>query len=138
MWYPDLEFCDFIPAKTARVLAVGWLDSRHSFPTGPVDDLVVAKLRALLETPWQPGIFLGWHDCEFCPSGVVPATGVRNVFVPKEKCIYAAPEMIVHYIEAHGYRPPPVFQEAVLECPKMRSEAYFEALVAAGAREASG
>jgi hypothetical protein len=35
----------------------------------------------------------------------VPGSGGR---------IYAAPDLIYHYVEAHGYRPPDEFVEAVM------------------------
>ena len=41
---------------------------------------------------------------------------------------YAAPQGILHYIEAHGYQPPDKFLAAALYCPPMGSERYFEEL----------
>lgn len=44
--------------------------------------------------------------------------GSAEIWVPgREGCIYAAPTLIVHYVEAHEYLPPPEFIEAVLRDP---------------------
>ena len=43
--------------------------------------------------------------------------------------MYVAPQLIVHYIDAHDYRPPGVFCAAVEACPPLGSAAYFAKLV---------
>ena len=58
--------------------------------------------------------------------------GISNLFVPGRDCIFVAPSMIVHYIDAHRYEPPEEFWRAVLDCPEMRSDAYKKALLANG------
>jgi len=40
--------------------------------------------------------------------------------------------LIGHYIEAHGYSPPAVFQAAVLDCPLTATDAYFDLLALRG------
>jgi hypothetical protein len=83
----------------------------------------------LLQEPWQPGIFMGFHRCDLClyegPSGK------RNLFVPSDGFAFVAPELIAHDMNAHGYRPPDEFCAAVLACPEMRSMPYLKALLAA-------
>jgi hypothetical protein len=114
---------------------VGWLDDTHDYPRGEVSDDFMEKLLQLLANPWQPCVALGFHACELCgpmvvnEGGVIDhALGTRNLFVPSEDCIYVAPELVVHYIEVHGYQPPEKFVDAVLRCPRMGSTAYSEAL----------
>jgi hypothetical protein len=58
--------------------------------------------------------------------------GFKNVFVPGDAKIYVAPELILHYIDRHGYAPPGEFQQAVLDCPTMRSVAYLRAILKLG------
>jgi hypothetical protein len=48
--------------------------------------------------------------------------------VPGDAKIYLAPELILHYIDQHGYAPPSEFQQAVLDCPTMRSIEYLRAI----------
>lgn len=52
--------------------------------------------------------------------------GAMNLFIPGNGVIYASPSLILHYILEHQYAPPLPFQEAVLNCPPMRSTKYFE------------
>ncbi len=59
--------------------------------------------------------------------------GSGEVFVPGERCIYVAPRLVIHYLEAHRYRPPDGFVRAVLACPRMGSSRYLRALRDAGA-----
>ena len=58
--------------------------------------------------------------------------GFRNLWIPGKDVIYVAPELIVHYIEAHAYRPPDEFCKAVCRCPDMTSAKYSRALESAG------
>jgi hypothetical protein len=51
-----------------------------------------------------------------------------NIFIPGDGCVYAAPELIVHYIEEHQYLPPPNFCAAVVACPPMQGAEYFKTL----------
>jgi len=49
--------------------------------------------------------------------------------IPSQSCVYIAPDLVVHYIEAHRYAPPTEFVEAVLACPEQLSDAYVELLL---------
>lgn len=42
--------------------------------------------------------------------------------------VYVAPELILHYIEAHLYKPPDEFINAVLRSPDQNSSAYLDAI----------
>jgi hypothetical protein len=44
--------------------------------------------------------------------------------VPSGELLYVAPDMVVHYIEEIGYRPPAEFLEAVLHSPLPDTEEY--------------
>lgn len=67
-------------------------------------------------------------DC----GGLTVRFGANNLFVPGEGCVYVAPSMIVHYVDAHGYDPPVIFWQAVTNCPEMGSKAYRQALILNG------
>jgi len=78
--------------------------------------------------PWQPAVAGGAHRCEFCPSRSDGrfTGGSRNIWIPAESIVYVAPELVLHYIEAHAYCPPDGFIAAVLACPQQGSDAYRE------------
>jgi hypothetical protein len=134
-YYPDLSPCDYFPPSQAILLAVGWLENGRPVPTGEVPEQVFDQLLELLREPWGP-TFFGWHECDLCVyrygQSKLPTNpnthGFKNVFVPGEARVYVAPEMILHYIEQHAYAPPPEFQQAVLDCPTMRSIDYLRAI----------
>lgn len=120
------------------MLAVGWVDRRHPISRGTVKPAFVARLVELLKNPWQPAQTLGWHDCTFCRLTRGPTTfeyggakvpiGTSNLFIPGRDCVYIAPSLILHFMDAHGYVPAAEFIQAVLDCPPMRSAEYHRAL----------
>ena len=144
-YYADLSPCHYFPFDTGgKLLAVGWLDQEFPYPKGDVDEKFVAKLVELLVNVWQPCVFMGLHDCQFCRFSGGPSTFEfknttvlmkgSNLFVPALGFIYVAPSLILHYIDSHGYTPPEAFQQAVMECPPMKSIQYFKAFLANGGR----
>jgi hypothetical protein len=145
MYYPDLAPCTYW-GPAASFLAVGWLDGQHPYARGPVPRLLVERLAFLIDNHWEPRSHMGWHDCEICPDGMTPhqyrtgiqvagrhlRLGVANLFIPSSCYAYAAPSLILHYILAHGYRPPTAFLDAVYDCPDMFSEDYHATIMAYG------
>jgi hypothetical protein len=136
-YYPDLSSCTYFGKEVAeKLIAVGWLDKEHSYATGVVSEDFIEKLIGFLVEPWAPGYLMGYEECPYCilPSNKLTyhATsidiGALNLFVPGERFLYVMPSLAAHYILAHGYTPPPQFQQAVLRCPPMRSQEYFEAV----------
>jgi hypothetical protein len=114
------------------VLAVGWIDAQAGYPTGPTDPAAFEKLVELCKAPWTPLAAAGFHRCRLCQYDGPPMK--NEIYIPGRGCIYAAPTGIVHYVAAHRYQPPPVFIDAVLACPPMRSMDYKRALLANGGR----
>jgi hypothetical protein len=142
-YFADLAPCDYFPIESAgKLLAVGWLGQVNEYARAAVNPQFFAKLVELTIDPWQPCASAGVHRCEFCrfsggPSSVRYGTtevqiGISNVFVPADGFVLVAPSMILHYIDAHGYAPPEVFQQAVMGCPSMRSIDYLKALLKNG------
>jgi len=136
-YYPDLSPWSYFGAEDApKLVAVGWLDSEHTIPSGGFDELFVDKLFDLLVKPWAPMHLLGFAECPFCTldsHGITyhdktVVVGALNLFVPGDGFLYAAPSMIAHYILVHNYAPPQEFRDAVLRCPPMSSPEYFEAI----------
>jgi hypothetical protein len=130
VWYADLAALDEADPDDG-LRAVGWLERGRPFPTGAVDPAVYARLVELLKNPWEPSITMGFHECDLCLYHGEP--GKRNLYLPAGRVVLVAPELIAHYMNAHGYRPPDEFCAALLACPTMRSVPYLKALMA-GAR----
>jgi hypothetical protein len=135
--YQDLGEIDYFPVDSGVVLrAVGWLGNEFEFSTGKVSRQFFNKLRELTEKAWQPVASAGFHICELCQfqDYEYTARGTSNLFIPFNGAVYVAPELIVHYINAHHYLPPIVFLNAVMQCPDMRSMDYKRALLKNGGR----
>lgn len=113
--------------------AVGWLERGRPFATGVVSQDVYRRLKELLENPWQPFALAGLHSCDLCRHEP-EARGGNNLFVPGDGFLFVCPELMAHYINAHGYRPPEEFCEAVLRCPETHSMEYKKAFLANGGR----
>jgi hypothetical protein len=133
-WFQDLAEFDCVPYERPSLRAVGWLQRGKPFPVGAMQPDLYAALTETAKDPWQPCLCMGWHTCDLCLSDS-PATGYRNIFIPGDGVIYSCPELITHYIDAHGYQPPECFCEAVLRCPPMGSMEYLQALVVNGGRD---
>jgi hypothetical protein len=111
-YFADLSAHTYTPAEGRNLLNVGWLDSGHAFERGETPAQFREALRRLVAKPvW---IHRGKHFCELCPdepraagSGQIRVEGERDLW-------YAAPALIHHYVEAHGYRPPEAFIAAVM------------------------
>ena len=114
-------------------LNVGWLDAAHPFPRGCVPNGFVARLRMLASKPVNQT--RGFYVCQFCDFGppippgdqaaldaryrqwkAAGALGSAEIrVIGSGGCVYAAPTLICHYVEAHNYQPPDEFIAAVME-----------------------
>lgn len=129
-------------ADPGPVRNVGYLWFGHSYPKGKVDRSIIDRLVALAEKPLLYAC--GYHKCNlgFCalthPLRQQPAfryrgrllvLGSSEILVPGEDAVYEAPNLILHYILHHSYRPPECFSAAVLKCPEPDSSEYRERMV---------
>jgi hypothetical protein len=128
----DLSTCAGF-ARGDEVRAIGWLDAAHPYPRGPVPRRFRAALRKHTRTTVQVVLSGGSHRCNLCSRRRQywwPRACLYNLIVPAAGRLYVAPELVTHYVAAHGYRPPDEFVAAVLACPPQGSEAYWEQLLA--------
>ena len=112
-FYDDLTPYTYLhpEEEPAGTVNIGWLDRRHSFPTGET----TAEFRAKLLGICQRGVkrTRGFHTCDFCKGQDKPH-GSAEIRVFGDDRVYAAPELVYHYVMAHGYRPPEEFIAAVM------------------------
>jgi hypothetical protein len=143
--FRDLTPCNYSGfSGVAPMLAVGWLEPPFDFSRGEVKPAIRDRLQTLFSDPWAKFMFFGLHACGFCAQAAgVDALradrgqhdlprGSTNSLIPGRAVVYVVPELILHYIDEHQYRPPPPFADAVAVCPPMGSRGYFLALMAAG------
>lgn len=134
--FADGSPCTYFPAPCGdRLRAVGWLEPEHAYARGPVDRAFVVKLAALFVSPREFAIAAGLHQCRLCRfsrgtapfqiDGLTVRMGASNLLVPAGEFAFMAPSLVLHYLDAHEYAPPPQFVEAVLQCPPTDSREYM-------------
>lgn len=133
-WFADLSPCTYFRGGEAVLRSVGWLEGDHDFPTGPTAQDVYQKLVQLVRDCWSPVLSCGPHFCSLCQFPGETACNA-NLFVPGHGILYASPTLIPHYVNAHHYRPPEEFCEAVLRCPLTDTMEYKRLFLTNGGRD---
>ncbi len=140
-YFPDLSpytyFCP--PGVSDPALNVGWLSIREPFPQGEVPPGFVERLEQHCSA--EPvNLTFGMHQCEFCvatregtapyratTSDVACGSGEIRVIGPGGH-IYAAPQLILHYVVEHHYCPPGEFIDAMMAGPLPGTPPYQAAM----------
>ena len=129
--YSDLSPHEYVEEwRGTGAVNVGWLGVELEFPRGTVPSEVRALLDRICARPEVR--HCGYHPCPFCPqvpvrvgtrlrdhaaklhrdSEVLVGSGVVRI-TGEDGTVYVAPDMIAHYVNEHGYAPPPSFLAAV-------------------------
>jgi hypothetical protein len=106
---PDLSEQVFFPAKQdvgREVRSIGWLGDRVP-SRGAVGPAALAAIKYFRTAHRRGDPFRGIHFCEICRQVV----GREEFFIDLGGVRYILPQMVVHYIEDHGYAPPSDFLE---------------------------
>lgn len=119
---------------------IGWLGASLSFEQIQPDE-------GLLDLVWDyckisVAQYRGIHQCEFCGQsrsdvaerhGEMRLLGSAEIRVFSESgAIYAAPDLIYHYMAVHRYKPPDQFIVALRLGPHPFSKEYQDRLAAVG------
>jgi hypothetical protein len=128
------------PVRHSPVINVGWLAAGHQFEVGEVSE-------AILESLWAHccvaiNRMRGYYFCDLCslPELQICRRGNQRLALGAAEirifettgAVYAAPNLIYHYVANHHYKPPQQFTSALLECPTPPSQEYFNRLVRDG------
>ena len=97
---------------------IGWLERGHTFPTGKTSAEFRAKLQQLSQ--FRVKRTRGFHSCDFCKGRDKPHS-LAEIRVLGDERLYAAPELVYHYVVEHGYKPPEEFIAAVLVWEESRT-----------------
>jgi hypothetical protein len=87
-----------------EAIAVGWLGDRVP-SIGAVDNDLRAALEHFSRFHYLDGGQLGLHTCEIC--GRFAGRGEMLIETPEGR--YVLPQLVLHYIADHSYRPPEAF-----------------------------
>lgn len=135
-YFPDLSAYAYGHDAHPGVVNVGWLDNVHSYYRGTVEGPLIEKMKRLAAKPVE--LYRGLHICQLCVEPpLLMKTNLPNRVVIDPNCswaqwarqrssngeirvsrggvTFAAPVLIVHYIEEHGYLPPRDFLKAIAE-----------------------
>lgn len=123
-YFEDLSTYTYIPEDEGSLLNVGWLDADHPFEKGKLPGVFIEKLAWLCVNATvkrTPGI----HMCRLCPpmrfgfhmiqmDGQQTMLGSAEIRLKSVTATYASPDLILHYVMGHRYRPPDDFVNGVL------------------------
>ena len=128
MYYPDLSPYAY-SSKIAGALNVGWLDPAQPYPRGSTPEGFAARLADFCAAAHRVNRTQRVHHCALCPTPTaIDDLGSAEIRVVGEGLVFAAPDLIGHYVQAHGYRPPQAFIRAVLDGPAPGSIAWWAGL----------
>jgi len=114
-------------------IAVGWLEDAP-IPTGETPAGLVEMLLKVADSR-HAAQMRGYHWCTYCADtddpyvipngkGKLLHLGSAEIWVPgKGNIVYCAPNLIIHYIRDHSYKPPQEFIDAVMSVPEFNREA---------------
>jgi hypothetical protein len=136
-YFKDLSIYSYSGKKQSSMQNnVGWLGPGHAY-------LTWEPLESVLDLLWKyckvhVNQARGFHGCHLCP-GSYPIRAARNHeerplgsaeirAFSNRGAIFAAPNLIYHYMSVHGYRPPDEFIEELSEGPCPPDPEYFAKL----------
>ncbi len=115
------EQCDDVERFGMAPLAIGFLQRGQKFAVGETDPEFLEKLWPYCELLNRVAALPQAMDCPLCGVAVTAQLGVHTVQLGSaeirvigEQAIFAAPDMLPHYVAVHSYQPPAQFIEAVL------------------------
>ncbi|MFE2601035.1 hypothetical protein ACFXCZ_31850 [Streptomyces sp. NPDC059396] len=108
-------------------LNVGWLSRWRPFTRGAVGSEFMEALASQVRVPRNQ--MRGSHPCYFCSTlrvgGVATSDQIFEVefrlgsaeihAISRNGEVFSAPNLIYHYIDRHGYRPPREFVQAIID-----------------------
>lgn len=123
MEFPELSVYKYnIRKPLDGVFAVGWIGSSRGYHVGDVSQCIKDKLAEAIVRE-RVNQTRGSHYCEFCSAEEVVLwvgnqrkfLGSSEVWIPDHAGgrVFAAPNLIHHYIAEHRYQPPVCFLDAV-------------------------
>lgn len=134
MYYEDLT--PYIYSNTdIEMKNIAWLDASHDYKKGEVSEEFKDRLWKYMRYPVR--VTRGFQMCPFCSLGKfeVPTTtfngqtrkvGFYEFSVwGQDNTVYAVTSLIFHYMDAHRYKPPQEFIEAVMGSDDPDNQDYF-------------
>jgi hypothetical protein len=149
-YFADLSEYTFLklPHQEVRQTNIGWLAAGREFRRRKAAEPLLSLVWDYCMLPFQQT--RGFSSCQLCPPGgrmssmplehpvsernehllILGSAEIRVLSRSGE--IFAAPNMIYHYMAIHDYDPPEPFIDALVTGPRVSSQEYMQRLAAAG------
>ncbi len=115
------------------VRAIAWLDPEKEFSRGKVAQEILLEILKHVDKPFTLPLdyMCGGRQCQLCKGkhdkrkrSSSPFSKHLYMIVPTLRYAYVASPLVGHYIEAHNYKPPQSFIDAVLSAPEPNSSEF--------------
>ncbi|MBA2808657.1 hypothetical protein E0500_014935 [Streptomyces sp. KM273126] len=128
--YEDLSPYEYVSDSVpdgVTAVNVGWLEAGREFPRGNVPEEFIETLSSVVKCDRQMKM-RGWHRCRIphinneerypvtaeIDGQKISLGGAEVRFISTSGEWMIAPDLILHYVTDHSYRPPAEFIEAVI------------------------
>ena len=138
-YFEDLSVYNYSNRWTyKKMLNIGWLGRGIDYTSGMVEQNFIDRLWLFCLTPVSQT--RGFYECHLCSNPAIgPLVFEYNSqkiklgrseirVIGKNGIVYAAPDLIMHYVCDHHYQPPIEFIEAVLSSELPSSNRYYDIL----------
>jgi hypothetical protein len=130
-YFPDLSLHRYLGNEKEISINIGWLDVSMPYPQGETSEEFRRKLLQFCISGPRFYQTRGWRPCNLgnCPYPVTINNynlGSAELRIIGQSKIYASPNLIIHYVTTHNYKPPDEFVDAILKSPPPDSKSYQE------------
>ena len=116
-----MQIADLSPIRRHNLdaRAVGWLGTdafyKGAVPTDLLDRLtkLVVFKSSFFGSRLHPCPLCGVERAEGRYDGAIRILGTAELWIPDGQCWFASPNLLLHYISAHGYCPPTEYLTAL-------------------------
>lgn len=127
----EYKNCEDVERIGIAPLAIGFLQHKQRFETGLVNSKFVQKLLPFCAPETHVFALPKAMACPLCRQrvemeigGQMVRLGSAEIRIVGEQDIFAAPDLLPHYITAHDYVPPTEFIEAIMRGAGVDSAEY--------------
>lgn len=137
-YYKDLTPYEYGECYNDKTVNIGWIDDVHPYSKGKITDEFIFFLWEYIKYPINRtrGVYHNkrldsqktFHIAHYEGYHITLGDAEIRVVDIENDVIYAAPNLVLHYIITHQYLPPEQFVNAVINGPKPNSDIYSNSM----------